>query len=123
MADVFPEWRVAALAELPDPGALEFKVGEKDWPFRGIVVRWQGAVYAYANVCPHAGHPLNLQPTGFLNGDKSLLVCSSHGALFEPADGACVAGPCAGQVLTALDCRVADGAIYARAPASQRTPL
>ncbi len=117
------EWRVADLESIAEPGAVEFRVGEQDWPFRGLVVRWQGEVSAYANVCPHAGHPLNIDPDRFFNRDESLLICASHGALFEPVSGDCVAGPCAGQSLRKLECRIEAGGVYVRAPDSQRTPL
>ena len=34
--------------------------------------------------------------------DGALLLCSSHGALFEKSTGLCVAGPCAGRTLVPL---------------------
>ena len=114
------EWQVAILADIPDPGTVEFKVGEGDWPFRGMVVHWQSAVYAYANSCAHAGHPLNFQPDKFFNTDNTLLMCSSHGAVFEPATGLCVAGPCVGASLESLVCRVESGKVFVVAPDSQR---
>jgi nitrite reductase/ring-hydroxylating ferredoxin subunit len=114
------EWRVASLAEIDDPGAREFRAGDGDWPFRGFVVRWQGAVYAYANSCAHLGHPLNLDPEGFFNPDRTLLLCSSHGAVFEPDTGLCAAGPCVGASLRGLAVRVADGEIYVAAPETMR---
>jgi nitrite reductase/ring-hydroxylating ferredoxin subunit len=114
------EWKVACLQDISEPGALEFRVGDRDWPFRGFLVRWQGQLHAYENVCPHAGHPLNFKPDGFFNIDESLLMCSSHGAVFAPDSGECVAGPCAGSCLQMLDCRAADGDVYVRAPGKQR---
>jgi nitrite reductase/ring-hydroxylating ferredoxin subunit len=114
------EWPVAGLQDIAEPGALEFKVGAGDWPFRGFVVRWQGHVYAYENSCAHAGHPLNMRPDGFFSADQSLLICGSHGALFEPETGVCIGGPCVGASLRALDCRVDGGEILVRAPASMR---
>jgi naringenin degradation protein FdeD len=115
------EWRVASLNAIEEPGALEFSLGKGDWPFRGFVLRWQGEVFAYENVCPHAGHSLNMTPDGFFDRHRSLLICSSHGAMFEPQTGACVVGPCAGAALKVLECRVSDeDDIYVRAPDSQR---
>ena len=114
------EWAVAALTDIDEPGAHEFTTGEGDWPFRGFVVRWQGEVHAYANTCPHAGHPLNFKPEGFFTVDRSLLICGSHGALFEPGSGVCVGGPCLGASLQKLECRVTDGQVLVRAPASMR---
>lgn len=114
------EWLVANLTELKDPGAREFRTGDGDWPFRGFVVRWQGEVFAYANSCAHLGHPLNLSPDGFFSSDGTLLLCSSHGALFEPDTGLCIGGPCAGASLRALPCRVTEQEVYVTAPDTER---
>jgi nitrite reductase/ring-hydroxylating ferredoxin subunit len=110
---------VYRLADLPDPGAREFFVGEGDWPFRGIVVHRSGTISAFANVCPHKGHPLNLDDDDFLMavpGGGQLLHCASHGALFVPETGLCVFGPCSGRSLRRLECRVEDGVVLVRAP-------
>jgi nitrite reductase/ring-hydroxylating ferredoxin subunit len=111
---------IAELDTLADPGVRAFSIGSSDWPFRGIVVHWRGGVHAFANSCAHLGHPLNLDPNRFFNRGRDLLRCSSHGALFEPDSGICVAGPCVGKGLIRLECRVADGRIFVRAPDSQR---
>jgi len=112
------DWQVAKLDDIADPGALEFTTGKGDWPFRGVVVRWQGEVHAYANVCPHQGHPLNILPDGFFTPDKTRLICTSHGALFDPATGDCTFGPCAGDHMRRLKCRVVEGEVWVTAPAS-----
>lgn len=115
-----PEWPAAVLADIAEPGAREFTAGEGDWPFVGFVVRLDGRVYAYANICPHKGHPLNLSDDDFLVPGERLLRCASHNALFDPESGLCLAGPCAGRSLRALPCRVQDGVVLVRAPASRR---
>ncbi len=112
------EWRVAELADISEPGALEFNVGEGEWPYRGVVVRWQGEVHAYANICPHKGHPLNIKPDSFFTPDCRQLICVSHGAMFDPATGICGSGPCEGAQMTQLDCRVDGGTVWVRAPSS-----
>jgi nitrite reductase/ring-hydroxylating ferredoxin subunit len=63
------------------------------------------------NRCPHAGHPLNLLPGRFLSPDGTLILCSSHGALFEKSTGLCVAGPCAGRGLAPLALDVRGGLV------------
>lgn len=94
---------VCTLEELAATGSRGFSVGEGEWPLRGfVVVLPDGGIRAYVNTCPHAGHALDLLPHRFLTADRSLIVCSSHGALFEPADGRCVAGPCTGRALRPL---------------------
>ena len=87
------------LAEHP---CRAFRVGEGPWPLSGFLVRKGDDVHAYVNRCPHAGHPLNIRPDRFLTPDHSLIVCCSHGALFEMNTGYCVDGPCAGASLTRI---------------------
>ena len=114
----WPEWPVARLSDLDDPGARGFLVGDGDWPFRGFVVRAGAELRAYANVCPHARHALDFPQDRFFTPDGELLRCASHGALFDPLSGACVLGPCAGRGLIPLDLRLVDQEIRVRAPAS-----
>jgi nitrite reductase/ring-hydroxylating ferredoxin subunit len=100
---------VCRLSELEHGGARAFTIGSGDWPLKGFVVRVGDAVRGYVNRCPHAGHPLNLLPDRFLTPDGTLIVCSSHGALFEKGSGYCVAGPCAGQSLAAVALQICSG--------------
>ena len=97
---------VCALSDLEPQGARAFTIGGGDWPLKGFVVRVGSAVYGYLNRCPHAGHPLNLLPQRFLSPDGTLILCSSHGALFEKSSGLCLAGPCAGRSLTPIALRI-----------------
>jgi nitrite reductase/ring-hydroxylating ferredoxin subunit len=99
---------VCRLSEL-EGGARGFTLGSGDWPLRGFVVRVGDTVRGYLNRCPHAGHPLDLLPQRFLTADGTLILCSSHGALFEKATGYCVAGPCAGRALTPIGLQVSSG--------------
>jgi len=101
---------VCRLSEL-EGGARGFTLGSGDWPLRGFVVRVGATVRGYLNRCPHAGHPLDLLPQRFLTADGSLILCSSHGALFEKATGYCVAGPCMGRALTPLALQVKCGLV------------
>ena len=90
-------------------GARAFTIGAGEWPLRGFVVRAGNDVRGYINRCPHAGHPLNLRPHQFLTPDGTLILCSSHGALFEKQTGYCVAGPCAGANLRPVPLTVEAG--------------
>jgi nitrite reductase/ring-hydroxylating ferredoxin subunit len=100
---------LCSLAELEPTGSRGFSVGEGDWPLRGFVVRTATGVAAYVNYCPHAGHPLNIRPNWFLTPDGSLILCSSHGALFARDNGLCIAGPCQGRKLTPVPIEVMSG--------------
>jgi nitrite reductase/ring-hydroxylating ferredoxin subunit len=100
---------ICRLADIEDPGARGFTMGTGDWPLRGLVVRVHSEVRGYVNRCPHAGHPLNLRPHRFLTPDGTLILCSSHGALFEKLTGYCVAGPCAGRLLQPVPLKIESG--------------
>lgn len=68
-----------------------------------FAIKKSGQIYLYQNRCPHAGLPLNWLPDQFLDRDGELILCGSHGALFQIETGRCVAGPCAGRHLRAVD--------------------
>lgn len=71
-----------------------------------IVVKLDQQFYVYRNQCPHLGIPLEWQPDDFMDPGGDLLRCATHGALFLPDTGECVAGPCAGDYLRAVDFRI-----------------
>jgi nitrite reductase/ring-hydroxylating ferredoxin subunit len=87
------------LDQIGDPGALGFVFGEGEARFVGFVVRRGNDVVGYVDACPHVGVPLALTPTGYLTRKGDYLICSTHGAMFRPEDGLCVAGPCSGRSL------------------------
>jgi nitrite reductase/ring-hydroxylating ferredoxin subunit len=116
---------ICRLEDLEPTGARGFAIGGGDWPLRGFIVRVSKEVRGYLNSCPHAGHPLNLRPHRFLTPDSGMILCSSHGALFEKLTGLCVAGPCAGKFLRPLPIEVHGGFVMlaadADAPAAPST--
>lgn len=97
--------RLCAFDDLPDPGAKGFIFRAGDALFLGFVVRRGEILAGYVDRCPHAGLPLALAPGRYLTGEGDLILCATHGALFRPRDGACVAGPCAGRSLEAWPVR------------------
>jgi len=76
-----------------------------------LVLRYDGAIRAYRNACPHQGTPLEVIPDEFFDRERRFLVCRTHGAQFRPADGFCVAGPCAGCSLLPAPVRLEDGLV------------
>ncbi len=79
--------------------------------FNIFVLRWQGKCHAFINQCPHAGMPLDTLPHRFFTKDGTRLICSAHGATFDPASGDCLEGPCKGKRLFAFPVHESDGAI------------
>ena len=96
----------AAWTTSPSPAraGFIFRVGEA--LFAGFVVRQEGEVRGWIDRCPHAGMPLALMPDRYLTREGDLILCASHGALFRPLDGVCVAGPCAGRALRPWPVRI-----------------
>jgi nitrite reductase/ring-hydroxylating ferredoxin subunit len=88
------------LDEIPDGDTKGFRLGDGEWPLRGLLVRKGALVQGFVNRCPHAGHQLSFRPDRFLTPDKTLILCQSHGALFDKDTGRCVGGPCVGEALT-----------------------
>ena len=62
--------------------------------YEGFLIRFNGNLRAYRNSCPHMGSPLDWLPGQFFSADGSQLVCHTHDARFNPADGGCISGPC-----------------------------
>ena len=114
---------VCALADIEDPGAKGFVIEQGDWPLHGFVVRKNNEVFAYLNVCPHAGRMLNWGPDRFLTKDRSLIMCSAHGAIFEISSGLCVGGPCQGDALSKLNTSVENGRVVVSVARGDRTGL
>jgi len=77
-----------------------------------FLARNKRGIYAYLDVCPHAGTPLEWQADRFFEETGTYLMCATHGAHFQVHDGRCVAGPCLGDALTPLPIRVKDEKIY-----------
>ena len=86
---------LCAAADLVERGkATVFDVLLWGQPARAFAMRFDGALVAYINRCVHVPVEMDWQPGEFLDHDKRWIVCSIHGASYEPADGRCVGGPC-----------------------------
>jgi nitrite reductase/ring-hydroxylating ferredoxin subunit len=99
--------------ELAERGnAVGFDVLLWRQPARGFALRFDGRVVAYVNRCAHVPTEMDWQPGEFLDADKRHIVCSIHGATYEPASGRCLGGPCDRGRLMAIDVRERDGQVY-----------
>ena len=77
-----------------------------------FVIRFQDRVHGYVNRCSHQAFELDWNPGEFFDLNRRYLMCSTHGALFDPQDGRCVFGRCDGVGLKKLDIREADDKVY-----------
>jgi len=104
--------RLCRADELAEGAARGFVFGAGQDRRAVFILRHGGAIRAYVNSCPHQGTPLEIFPDRFFDALGRRLICRTHGALFRPEDGFCVAGPCAGKSLAPAAIRVADGTIW-----------
>ena len=103
---------ICASAELAEGGSgVRFALGGTG-EVAGFAVRYHGRVSAFVNRCPHVGTELDWNPGQFFDETGIHLICSTHGALFEPNNGFCVAGPCRGASLEPLEIGERDGGVY-----------
>jgi nitrite reductase/ring-hydroxylating ferredoxin subunit len=89
--------------------------GSKGLTYQGsalFVVRQGERIFVYENRCPHRGIPLEWTPDQFLDSSHRLIQCATHGALFLPETGECIAGPCTGAHLTARACHISNGYLW-----------
>ena len=93
--------------EIPEHAGKSFRYRSSDDVFMGLVIRFRGEIVAYVDSCPHYGWPLAYDADHIFSGDH--LLCTGHGALFEPAGGICVAGPCLNEALTEWPISIVDG--------------
>lgn len=97
---------------LPEGGhGVRFELKSWGGEEKGFAVRHGGAVRAFVNRCPHLGTELDWNPGEFFDVTGLYLVCSTHGAIFEPGTGFCVAGPCHGASLEPLQVREEGGQV------------
>ncbi len=102
---------LCSLDDLSDETAKEFSYRAGSEIHDIFIQRKDDQVYAYTNICPHAGTPLNMEDGIFLEKTGTYLMCHTHGALFQLEDGLCVAGPCNGASLQQVDVRLENGSI------------
>lgn len=86
----------------PHPYYLE------DLKYRVTVVRVDGALYAFGDMCPHSNCPLS---SGRLTG--TTVMCQCHGSEFDVTDGAVLHGP-ATESLATYEARECDGQVQVR---------
>ncbi|TXH80974.1 MAG: Rieske (2Fe-2S) protein [Pseudoxanthomonas sp.] len=104
--------RLSALNDIADGGFAEVEAMIDGDAESLVLYRLGDEVRAWLNICPHAGRRLDWAPGQFLKSKDGHLVCAAHGASFELDRGDCVAGPCRGDALRAVQVQVRDGEVW-----------
>ena len=96
-ADAIESIALCNEADLVDSAdAVPFDLLYQGQTCRGFAVRFEGQVHAYLNRCAHIPMEMDYQPNRFFDSSGQWLVCATHGAMYHPATGECVGGPCRG---------------------------
>lgn len=104
---------VCAASDLQNGGlAVRFTVVRRGETLPAFAVRSRGVARAWINQCPHVGVELDWQPGQVFDDSGLYLICATHGALFLPDSGLCLAGPCKGRSLKAVPVQERDGKIF-----------
>jgi len=99
--------------ELVERGtAFVFDVLQWGEAARAFVLRFDGEVFAYLNRCVHVPTEMDWQPGEFLDSSKEYIMCSIHGAAYEPRTGQIVSGPCSRGKLTRIQVQEREGQVY-----------
>jgi nitrite reductase/ring-hydroxylating ferredoxin subunit len=107
---------IAKADELPPGRVKKFWLICGKYRVDALLVNDQGNFYAYVNRCRHMSTPLDFMRDQFLSEDQRHLMCYTHGALYEPATGLCIAGPCKGETLYRLPVRLDCGDVLVDCP-------
>ena len=89
------ESQIVDVSEVPDDSTLLFTVREEFDETEALLVRLDGEGAAWRNYCPHWTDVRLDKGSGAEFRDGSLM-CTRHGATFEPGSGTCTYGPCEG---------------------------
>ena len=100
--------KLCRLDAIPENGSKGFTTDKGDF----FAVKKAGKIYLYENSCPHMSINLEWQPDQFLDHEKRLIQCATHGAQFLMETGECVVGPCEGDHLTKVSYIIQDDTLY-----------
>jgi nitrite reductase/ring-hydroxylating ferredoxin subunit len=97
-----PQCVMTDVSRLLELRAVNFELTVDGVSRPAFVVRYRGQPRGYINACRHQFRSLDFGDGHFFDDAADALVCCHHGARYDPENGHCVAGPCAGTWLTAL---------------------
>jgi len=104
---------ICAADELVEGGSgVRFETAQGGETTAAFVVRWRGFPRGYVNECRHQASELDWLQGDFFDETKLYLICATHGALYAPDSGICVAGPCRGARLAPLEIVEREGKVF-----------
>ena len=107
---------IARVGEVMPGGTKRFVLDCGDGEIAGFLVNVDGLHHAYVNRCRHVPMELDWVENQFFTDDGAYLQCATHGALYLPDTGECVAGPPCGRSLVRIALTIQDGVIRGECP-------
>lgn len=92
--------------------AVTFDILEFGRKAQAFALRFNGVAVAYVNRCAHVPAEMDWQPGQFWDHEKRFIICSVHGAFYDPPNGHCVMGPCRGARLHAIEIKEEGGQVH-----------
>jgi nitrite reductase/ring-hydroxylating ferredoxin subunit len=105
--------RICAASDLPGDGrGLRFDLTTQAGVAPAFVLRFGSEVRAYMNRCGHLPVELDWEDGRFLDYAGEVIICSTHGARYDPLTGACLGGRCAGRGLVPVPLDIIEEDIF-----------
>ena len=106
-------------SELPPGKSVKFMYRVDGIAYEGFASNFKGNLVAYENTCQHIPVPLDYDDNQFFTADGEHFVCQTHGAIYHPGNGHCLAGPCAGAKLKKMHATVVGEAVWVKLPGDE----
>ena len=81
-----------------------------------FLLNYDGHYFAYINRCSHVPMTMDWIDNQFLTEEGRYILCSTHGAAFEPDTGECIFGPPCGKFLARVPLTIDGDRILAGQP-------
>lgn len=94
-----PQIAIATLEDLRRRQSLKFKFRREGISRDGFAALFEGQVIVYENICRHLPLSIDYGDNRFFTGDGKEIICTTHGAIYDPLTGLCTGGPCKGASL------------------------
>jgi len=99
-------------SELPERKHLTMDIQFAGEMISALLIRFQGAVYAYRNQCVHMVRRLDSEGDHIFDSSGELLRCTMHGIVYQPETGESLSNICHGQKLLSIKVTEDGGKIY-----------
>ncbi len=107
---------VGSVGDLAPGETRKFLLPTTGEPVEAFVVNFRGELYAWVNRCRHVALTMDWVENRFLDESGELIVCATHGALYRPDSGECIAGPPLGRMLIRVPLRIDGDRLIAAVP-------